>query len=116
MKIIQLKDRNKVKVTMEGAKDVYKQLVISKADHSPVYAFRVFTIEPEGHTPFHQHPFEHVNYVIEGEGELVNEQGIPQEFKKGDFALVLADEKHQYRNKSKRDLFIMICAVPKEYE
>lgn len=116
MKVIQLKEIKKSKVTMEGAKDVYKQLVISGADDSPVFAFRVFTVEPEGHTPFHQHPFEHLNYVIEGEGELVDAQGKSRQINKGDFALVLPDERHQYRNKSKRDPFIMICAVPKEYE
>jgi quercetin dioxygenase-like cupin family protein len=116
MKIIQLENRDKVKVTMEGAKDVYKQLAISKADDSPAYSFRVFTLGPEGYTPFHQHNFEHLNYVIQGEGVLVNESGEYQEFKKGDFAIVLANEKHQFRNRSKENLFIMICAVPKEYE
>jgi DNA mismatch repair protein MutS2 len=35
----------------------------------------VFTIEPGGHTPFHRHSFEHLNYVIEGTGAVVAEDG-----------------------------------------
>jgi quercetin dioxygenase-like cupin family protein len=101
---------------MEGADKVYKQVPISKDDGSPVFSFRVFTIEPGGHTPFHRHPFEHLNYIIEGSGVVVNESGQEREVKKGDFALVLPDEKHQYKNKSISEPMIMICAVPKEYE
>ena len=36
----------------------------------------------------------HMNYVIEGEGALVNEAGEEQPLKAGDFALVNPDEKH----------------------
>ena len=45
----------------EGAKDVYKQIALSRKDGVPTFSFRVFTIEPGGHTPFHQHEFEHMN-------------------------------------------------------
>jgi quercetin dioxygenase-like cupin family protein len=116
MKTIQLDQIAKSKMAMEGAKDVYKQLPISKADGTPSFSFRVFTIEPGGHTPYHTHEFEHLNYIIEGQGVLVNEAGEERPVKKGDFALVLPGEKHQYRNASADQPFLMICAVPKEYE
>jgi quercetin dioxygenase-like cupin family protein len=116
MNIRSLDKVEKVKANMEGADKVYKQVPISKDDGSPVFSFRVFTIEPGGHTPFHRHPFEHLNYIIEGSGVVVNESGQEREVKKGDFALVLPDEKHQYKNKSISEPMIMICAVPKEYE
>lgn len=116
MKITRLDEVEKTKMTMEGAKDVWKQVPISKNDGSPVFSFRVFTIAPGGHTPFHRHPFEHLNYVIEGQGVLVTQEGTPHDVKRGDFALVLPDEKHQYRNKSAREPLVMICAVPKAYE
>jgi quercetin dioxygenase-like cupin family protein len=116
MKTIPLDQIAKSKMAMEGAKDVYKQLPISKADGTPSFSFRVFTIEPGGHTPYHTHEFEHLNYIIEGQGVLVNEAGNESPVKKGDFALVLPNEKHQYRNTSADQLFLMICAVPKEYE
>ncbi len=116
MKIISLDNVEKSFLTLEGARDVWKQLPISSGDGSPVFSFRVFTIEPGGHTPYHIHPFEHLNYIIEGEGALVTESGEERDVKKGDFALVLSNEKHQYRNKSDAAPLVMICAVPKEYE
>jgi quercetin dioxygenase-like cupin family protein len=116
MKITRLDKVEKTKVTMEGAKDVWKQVPISKNDGSPVFSFRVFTIAPGGHTPFHRHPFEHLNYVIEGQGVLVTQEGTTHDVKRGDFALVLPDEKHQYRNKSPGEPLVMICADPKAYE
>ena len=66
MKITNLENIPKIKVNMEGAKDAYKQVPISKNDGSSLFSFRVFTIEPKGHTPFHDHPFEHLNYIISG--------------------------------------------------
>ena len=68
MKITNLDNIPKTKVDMEGAKDAYKQVPISKTDGSSLFSFRVFTIEPKGYTPFHTHPFEHLNYIIDGHG------------------------------------------------
>ena len=116
MNIRSLDKVEKIKPNMEGTQNIYKQVPISKDDGSPTFSFRVFTIEPGGHTPFHRHPFEHLNYIIEGSGVIVNESGQEREVRKGDFALVLPDEKHQYKNKSLSEPMIMICAVPKEYE
>lgn len=116
MKIIALDQVPKSRMSLEGAKDVLKQPPISKADGTPSFSFRVFTIEPGGHTPYHTHEFEHLNYIIEGRGVLVNEAGKESPVKQGDFALVLPGEKHQYRNASADRPFVMICAVPKEYE
>jgi quercetin dioxygenase-like cupin family protein len=117
MKITNLMEVTKTKMMMEGAKDVEKQIPISKVDGTPVYSFRVFTIEPGGHTPYHTHPFEHLNYVIEGAGAVVLESGEEKPLQKGNFVLVLPEEKHQYKNSSASEgPFVLICAVPKEYE
>lgn len=116
MKTIRLQDLEKLKVSMEGARNVFRQVPISKNDGSPNFSFRVFTIEPDGHTPYHTHAFEHLNYVISGQGVLVDAEGASFEIKAGEFALVLPDEKHQYRNTSAIEPFVMICAVPKENE
>ena len=99
---------------MEGAAGVFKQVPISKADGTPNFSFRVFTIEPGGHTPHHAHGFEHLNYVIEGKGVVVAKDG-ERALKQGDFVLVHPNEVHQYRNTSDSPL-VIICAVPKEYE
>lgn len=116
MKVISLSNVSKMEVTMEGASRAWKQVPISGRDGAPVYALRVFTIEPGGYTPYHSHDFEHSNYVIEGEGSLVDEQGKETPLKAGDFALVLPGEKHRYRNVSPDKIFRMICGVPKAYE
>jgi len=116
MKINKLTDIKKSKVVMEGAVNAFKQIPISSSDGSPAYSFRVFTVEPGGHTPFHNHNYEHLNYIIEGEGLLKNEHGEEHNLEQGDFAIVEPNEKHQYMNKSKDKDFVMICAVPKEFE
>ena len=115
MHISSLDKVKKIKPDMDGAKGVYKQIPISREDGTPTFSFRVFTIEPGGHTPLHNHPFEHLNYIIEGNGTIiVGDQ--EHEIRKGDFALILPGETHQYRNKSAIEPMLVICAVPKEYE
>ncbi len=116
MKIISLNDVPGTRVKMEGAVGATKQIPLASEDGAPVYAYRVFSLEGDGYTPYHQHPYEHMNYVIEGEGFLVNESGEHQPIKKGDFALVLPNEKHQYRNASATEKFVMICGVPKAFQ
>ena len=100
---------------MEGADKVFKQIPLSRQNGVPTYSFRVFTIEPGGHTTLHSHPFEHMNYIIEGKGNLFF-NGKRYNVTEGDFALVLPGEEHQYSNTSADEPMVMICAVPKEYE
>ncbi len=116
MKIVSLNKVQKDKVEMEGASGASKQVPLSKTDGAPVYSYRVFTLDPDGYTPYHKHNYEHMNYIIEGEGTIVNEAGEEFSVNKGDFALVSPDEKHQYRNKSSEHPFVMICGVPNQFE
>lgn len=116
MKIANLDETRKEIPKMEGASGIIKQVPVSEQDGSPLFSFRVFTFEPGGHTPYHTHPFEHINYVIEGGGAVLTGSGEEREIKKGDFILILPNEKHQYRNKSTSSRLVIICAVPKEYE
>ncbi len=116
MKITDLANVEKVKMTMEGASGAWKQVPLAKADGVPAYSLRVFTLEPGGHTPHHHHPFEHMNYIIDGEGVLVDPAGKERPVKKGDFALVMPDEVHQYKNTAADRPLVMICLVPKDHE
>jgi quercetin dioxygenase-like cupin family protein len=115
MYVTKLDKVEKTILVMEGAKGVYKQILLSRKDRVPTFSFRVFTIEPGGYTPFHQHTFEHMNYVINGEGILVAEDR-EHELREGDFALILPGEKHQFKNSSDNQNLLIICAVPREYE
>ena len=116
MKIKSLSNCASAAMTMAGAVKVSKQVPIGLSENTPAYSVRVFTIEAEGHTPFHAHPYEHLNYIISGSGYLVNEAGEKQPIETGDFALVNPDEKHQYQNGSLEEPLVLICAVPKEFE
>jgi quercetin dioxygenase-like cupin family protein len=115
MHVTRLDEIEKTVPEMEGAKRVYKQVPLSAKHGAPTFSFRVFTVEPGGHTPFHQHPYEHMNYIIDGQGILVAEDR-EREVRAGDFALVLPGEKHQYRNSSQTRNMVMICAVPVAHE
>lgn len=115
MKLINLADIESEKLDFEGAKNVFKQVPLGTKDGTPNFAFRVMTLKKDGHTPFHIHQSEHLNYVISGEGAIKKEDGKLEALKPGDFVFVKPHEKHQYLNQSDDD-FVMICAVPNEFE
>jgi len=116
VKIVNLDEVVATPVQMAGAQTVCKQVPISAADGSPAYTFRVFTIGPNGHTPYHTHPAEHLNYVISGCGVVVDCDGARRKVTPGDFVLVLPNEQHQYRNESPDTPLVLICAVPNQYD
>ena len=115
MKIIPLNKVEKKPVNMEGATGAWKQIPLGSKEGAPVYSLRVFAVEPGCQTPSRRNPYAQTNYIIEGEGALVNENGEEKPIKTGDFAIVDPNEKHQYRNKGNMP-FIIICGVPKEFE
>ncbi len=116
MKITSLEEVSSAPMQMAGAVGVTKQVPLGAADGAPNFSFRVFTVVPGGHTPYHIHDSEHLNYVIQGAGVLVDEAGAEYPIKAGEFALVKPNEKHQYRNTSEAEELKMICAVPSAYE
>lgn len=114
MQIIKLKDVPSQPVAMEGVVGATRQVPVGIAEGTPTMSARVFTLEPGGHTPHHTHPFEHLNYVIAGRGEMQSEEGS-RPIETGDFILVQPNERHQYRNPHDAPL-VFICLVPKKYE
>lgn len=116
MKITSLDQVSSVPMQMEGAVGVAKQVPLGQEDGAPNFSFRVFTIAPGGNTPYHIHDAEHLNYIFQGEGVLVDQEGQHHPVRAGDFSMVLPNEKHQYRNTSNSDEFKFICAVPSAYE
>jgi quercetin dioxygenase-like cupin family protein len=102
-------------VVMDGVQGAWKQLVLGAADGVPNFSFRVFTLEPDGHTPHHSHATEHLNLVLSGRGVLVDPAGEERTLNAGDFAFVPPDELHQFRNAGPEP-FVFLCAVPKRYE
>ncbi len=47
---------------------------------------------------------------------LGSSDGVANPLVEGDFAFVAPNEVHQFRNTSRTEAFVFICAVPKEYE
>lgn len=79
-------------------------------DHAPNYALRVIEVAPGSHTPDHSHPFEHENFVIEGQGRvLIGEEW--HDVKVGDVILVPAGVRHTYANTGSGD-FKFLCGIP----
>lgn len=105
---------DKKQISGDGIKDVLKQVPVGLPEGWKDHILRVFTIQPGGHTPKHQHDWEHINYVISGVGTLeIN--GAKHELETGSFAVVPSNTLHQYSNQSGSD-FVMICIVPSRGE
>jgi quercetin dioxygenase-like cupin family protein len=99
---------------MKGALHAFKQVPIGKNDGSMNISIRVFTVESGGHTPRHSHESEHLNYIIAGEGQVMDGE-TPRPVSKGHFVFVAPNESHQYRNTGQEPL-VFLCIVPTQYE
>ena len=58
-------------VDMEGAAHTKVRWLLGKNVDAANFAMRLFEIEPGGHTPRHQHDYEHEIFVLEGEGHVL---------------------------------------------
>ena len=116
MIIRKLEDVARTGVDMDGVRGITKQLVLGSADGVPNFSIRVFTVEPGGHSPHHSHAVEHLNYVIAGQGALMDGEGRANPLNAGEFAFVAPHDVHQFRNTSDSEDLVFMCMVPREYE
>ena len=93
---------------------VVKRLLVGTDDGWQGWALRLFELEAGGHTPRHDHPWLHINYITEGCGTL-HLDGVDHEVDEGSFAYVPSGATHQFRNTG-ADTFAFICIVPEEGE
>jgi quercetin dioxygenase-like cupin family protein len=93
-----------------GAQKVKVRWLITKEMGAPNFAMRLFEVGKGGCSPFHNHPWEHEVFILEGEGEVMSEKGSTK-FKQGDVVFVLPNEKHQFKNDGRKTLKF-ICLVP----
>jgi len=94
----------------QGIKDVMVRWMISKKDGAENFAMRLFEIQRKGHTPLHQHDWEHEIFVLEGSGVTKNKTG-EESFRQGDVLFVPPMEWHQFVNTGEETLKI-ICLIP----
>ena len=97
-------------VSDSGASKVLKRILIGEKEGSNRIVLRMFTIRPGGHTPRHTHEMEHVVYVVEGEGEVVDCDGFAHELKPGDCAFVPPYDLHHFQNRNGSD-FTFLCII-----
>jgi len=98
----------------EETKGVDFRPLIAQNMDPPTFYLRLFEITAGGHTPRHEHEWEHEIFVIEGSGKIVlrdrEEKLVP-----GDAVFVEPGELHQFINDGDA-LFRLICVIPKPVE
>ena len=97
-------------VSMEGAVGVGMRMLIGPDDGAPNFHMRHFTVEPGGHSPHHQHDYEHEVLILSGTGVLKTDQG-DQPLAANDVVFVPPNDKHQFRNTGEQPLEF-ICLIP----
>ncbi|MEF8878761.1 MAG: cupin domain-containing protein [Candidatus Thermoplasmatota archaeon] len=111
MKHFNYKDVELEKPDEKGLKDVKLRWLISKKDGAENFAMRLFKIQPKGHTPLHQHDWEHEVFILEGKGIVRNKEKKETPFKPGDVFFVPSMDYHQFVNTGDKDLKFL-CMVP----
>lgn len=85
-------------------------LIDDTHDGAPVYALRMVEIAPGGHSPHHSHPYEHENFVVEGQGKvLIN--GTWHLLRPGDVVFVPPGADHVYASAGDEP-FKFLCGIP----
>jgi len=98
-------------VEVEGAKGVTIRVLIREADGAPTFIMRQFNVAPGGHTPRHEHDWEHEVYVLAGSGTVFTPEG-DKPIAAGDCLFVPPGEAHQFHNTGTGGLKFL-CLVPK---
>jgi quercetin dioxygenase-like cupin family protein len=85
-------------------------LIDEEHDGAPFYALRIIEVQPGGHTPDHTHPFEHENFVVEGQGRVLIGESW-HDVVPGSVVFVPAGVRHTYVNAGE-STFRFLCGIP----
>jgi quercetin dioxygenase-like cupin family protein len=110
MPVIKYRDMKLTEINAQGVKDVVKANVVGGPEGWKDHTLRVFRLAPGGFSPQHQHDWEHVNYIINGKGQLRIGDEV-HEVSEKDFAFVPPNTMHQFSNPYDEP-FEFICIVP----
>ena len=111
MLIRQLSTIKSEPVTSYGSTKTNIQWLISKEQGALRFAMRLFTLEPGANIGIHNHPEEHEIYIVQGECDLISEDGTKRRVQATDSIYVPPDEKHGYENIGSEELKF-ICVIP----
>lgn len=110
MKIATAADAPATRFENAPAKGVTGRVLIGKADGADKFCMRLFELDPDGHTPKHQHDWEHEIFIHAGSGAVLrNGQWVP--LQPGTAVFIPANEEHQIRNTGDVPL-VFICLIP----
>ena len=109
MKILSHKDV-KAKEAEKGASKLKVRWLITKETGAENFAMRLFEMKPKGYSPFHNHPWEHEVFILEGEGLIVSEQQ-ERKFRTGDVIFIPPNERHQKKSNGEK-IGKFLCVVP----
>ncbi len=101
-------------VTMPGAAEVGMRLLLGRADGAPTFAMRHFTVKSGGHTPRHQHNYEHGIFVVGGRG-TAEIGGEARAIRSGDSLFVQPNVPHQFRA-DRGEPLQFLCMVPTTFD
>ncbi len=97
-------------VSPQGVGQVVKHDLVARQVAPPNFAMRLFDVAPGGATPYHQHPWEHEVFIVEGAGQLKTAAGA-EPFAAGQAVYVPPDALHQFQNTGQERLKF-ICVIP----
>ena len=101
-------------VQMDGVSGASMAIMVGREDNAPNFALRSFEVVAGGHTPQHQHDYEHEVYVVSGNGQVLLE-GERHPIKGGDVIYVPANEEHQFTvDADSPESLRFLCVVPVE--
>jgi quercetin dioxygenase-like cupin family protein len=112
MAVFHERDKKGIKIEGSGAKFVLKKSLVTPNEGWEGSVMRVFEIGEGGCTPRHEHPWYHVNYVVEGKGVLYFD-GKDYDVEAGSYAYIPENLIHQFTNNGK-GILKFICIVPEE--
>jgi len=98
-------------VTAYGSTGTTIQWLISKEQGAPRFAMRLFTLEPGGQIGVHGHPEEHEIFIIQGQCDLIAEDGTKTRVKANDVIYMPPEELHGYEVVGE-EILKFICIIP----
>lgn len=101
---------NVERVEVRNAERTWIRVLISKKDGAPTYAMRIFEIEPGGHIPLHDHPWEHEIFVLEGKLRIRIGDEV-YEVSNGTAIYIPPNIPHEYWNVGD-GILRFICTIP----
>ena len=111
MKHVHYSKVEKEPVELEGAEGVTVRWAINEADGAKNFAMRIFDVDPQGKTPYHEHDWEHEVFTLSGSG-VVCVDGRDTPLIPGDVVFIPGGEKHNFQAGSEGLTFI--CLIPNQ--